>query len=803
MSFGYQVLGFGSKAAAAPAYLIPQSIRFNDDDDAYMHRTPDAAGNLQIWTYSVWFKRSNLTSVMNLFNAGASEDIAINAANQLIMNMGTCNFISTQVFRDPSAWYHLIVAVDTTNATAASRVRFYLNGVEITSFGTETNPAEDENLTVNSAVRHTIGANEGNTEEWDGYIADAHLVDGTVLAATSFGKLDTNGVWVPINYSGSYGTNGFHIKGATDSALGDDTSGNGNDYTTTGLTAADQMLDSPTDDVDNGVANFPTLSPLFRGADADVTPALSNGNLTITLAGATSGTRGSTMAIPTTGKWYFECTIDAAGSDHRKFGIITTDSGCLFDATENPPGFEAGDFALNMANGYKLNNDTGASYGAAATGGIVQMAVDMDNSKIWWGDDDTWYASGDPANGTNAAYTSLAAVEYYVVVNLNRDAIITVNFGQLSGDFEYAPPTGFKALCTANLPAPAIVDGSAHCQVEVFTGTGAENAITLSGNSAMNPDLAIFIDNDTDAIKRSVVDNVRGATKFLITDNNLVEATDTQGLKSFDTGGVTLGTDTEYNQDGGKHSMLTWAANGTGSSNESGSINTTATSANAAAGFSISTYTGSGTAATIGHGLSTAPSVIWVKKRTNDAQDWFIYHNKNTTAPATDYLTFESAATADLNTIWNDTAPTDDVFSIGTHTGVNDSGGSDTYVAYCFADVVGYFKAGSYVGNASANGPINHCGFRPKLIICKKASATGSWGVFDTSNGLYNADSYIQNAILDAPNLPGTQGIDFLSNGFKIRQSSSGFNANGATFVWMAFAENPFGGDGVSQARAR
>jgi hypothetical protein len=456
-----------------------------------------------------------------------------------------------------------------------------------------------------------------------------------------------------------------------------------------------------------------------------------------------------------------------------------------------------------MANGYKLNNDTGASYGAAATGGIVQMAVDMDNGKIWWGDDDTWYASGDPANGTNAAYTSLAAVEYYVVVSLNRDAIITVNFGQLSGDFEYAPPTGFKALCTANLPAPAIVDGSAHCQVEVFTGTGAENAITLSGNSAMNPDLAIFIDNDTDAIKRSVVDNVRGATKFLITDNNLVEATDTQGLKSFDTGGVTLGTDTEYNQDGGKHSMLTWAANGTGSSNESGSINTTATSANAAAGFSISTYTGSGTAATIGHGLSTAPSVIWVKKRTNDAQDWFIYHNKNTTAPATDYLTFESAATADLNTIWNDTAPTDDVFSIGTHTGVNDSGGSDTYVAYCFADVVGYFKAGSYVGNASANGPINHCGFRPKLIICKKASATGSWGVFDTSNGLYNADSYIQNAILDAPNLPGTQGIDFLSNGFKIRQSSSGFNELNKTFVWMAFAENPFGGDGVSQARAR
>jgi len=204
-------------------YTIEQSCRSNYDDSAYLSRTPRVAGNRRTWTYSVWFKRGNTTSVQNLFNAGASEDIAINAADQLIMNMGTCNYISTQLFRDPSAWFHLIVAVDTTQSTAASRVRFYGNGTEITAFGTETNPAQNEELAVNSATLHTVGANEGGTEEWDGYMADVHFIDGQQLAASDFGESDANGNWIPKEYSagivGSAATATF-AGGTTDATDG-------------------------------------------------------------------------------------------------------------------------------------------------------------------------------------------------------------------------------------------------------------------------------------------------------------------------------------------------------------------------------------------------------------------------------------------------------------------------------------------------------------------------------------------------------------------------------------------------------
>jgi len=222
----------GASGAVTAAYTIEQSCRFNDDDSAFLTRTPGVAGNTRTWTFSVWFKRGNITSVQNLFNAGASEDIAINAADQLIMNMGTCNYISTQLFRDPGAWFHLVVAVDTTQATAASRVRFYGNGTEITAFGTETNPAQNEELAVNSSTLHSIGSNEGGTEEWDGYMADVHFIDGQQLSPTSFGETDSNGQWSPIEFEeGSVGSAATVTHTATGTIQGT----NANVFTFSGL----------------------------------------------------------------------------------------------------------------------------------------------------------------------------------------------------------------------------------------------------------------------------------------------------------------------------------------------------------------------------------------------------------------------------------------------------------------------------------------------------------------------------------------------------------------------------------------
>ena len=336
----------------------------------------------------------------------------------------------------------------------------------------------------------------------------------------------------------------------------------------------------------------------------------------------------------------------------------------------------------------------------------------------------------------------------------------------------------------------AIPDGRTVMAATTYTGTGATQSISNAVNGvSMQPDWVWF--KRRGAVENHwLTDSVRGSTKGLFSNLTDAEATRTDQLTSFNSNGFTLGADAAgySNVSGQSYIAWQWKAGGTAVTNTAGSI-TSSVSANTTAGFSVVTYTGTGSAATVGHGLGVAPSMIFGKNRTSGTPGWPVYHASvgNTGA----LILNSTTATDTSSAYWNNTSPTSSVFSIGTGTSVNTS--TQNYVFYCFAPVAGYSAFGSYTGNASTDGPFVYLGFRPRFIMIKRSSGgTNSWEVRDTARDTYNTvdDRLFPNtsAAEDANN----EGVDFLSNGFKIRNSGSGCNASGETYIYAAFAENPF-----------
>ena len=316
---------------------------------------------------------------------------------------------------------------------------------------------------------------------------------------------------------------------------------------------------------------------------------------------------------------------------------------------------------------------------------------------------------------------------------------------------------------------------------KLWTGTGAENALTSVG---FEPDLTWIKRREVNSHR--LFDAVRGATKFLESDSTAAEVTDAQELKSFDSDGFTLGTATKVNASGGTYASWNWRANGSGSSNTDGSITSTV-SASTTSGFSIVTYTGTGANATIGHGLGTAPSVVICKQR-NATQQWINYHKA---IGATKYLHLNATdASATSSTVWNDTDPTSSVFSVGT--AVNCNGSGNTYVAYCFAEKKGFSKIGSYVGNGNADGAFIYTGFKPAMVIVKCSSAGSTdWVITDNKRGTFNpAGERLYPNLSSAEDASGDY-FNYFSNGFKFNENVNLWNTSGATYIYMAYAEEP------------
>ena len=291
-----------------------------------------------------------------------------------------------------------------------------------------------------------------------------------------------------------------------------------------------------------------------------------------------------------------------------------------------------------------------------------------------------------------------------------------------------------------------------------------------------------------------LTDSVRGALKRLRSEGTNAEDTLSGSLSSFDSDGFTVGNAGEVNSSSYNFVAWNWLAGGSASSNTDGSI-TSSVSANTTAGFSIVSYTATGSTATIGHGLGAVPNWILVKKRAGGtARDWAVYHSANTSAPETEILYLNNTdATADSSVYWNDTAPTSSVFTVGTGNEVNESSGN-TYIAYCFAEKKGYSKFGSYTGNGNADGTFVYTGFKPAFVMTKRSSNTENWYIIDNKRSPFNPPL---NAL--SPNLSHAEDTnatgriqDFLSNGFKLRTSDTAVNGSGDSYIYMAFAENPF-----------
>jgi hypothetical protein len=362
-----------------------------------------------------------------------------------------------------------------------------------------------------------------------------------------------------------------------------------------------------------------------------------------------------------------------------------------------------------------------------------------------------------------------------------------MNFGQRP--FAYTPPSGFVAVNTFNIPTSTIVKGNSYMDATLYTGNGSNRSITNA--AGFRPDL-VWGQARSAAYGSWLYDAVRGATKQIESFGTNAESTQSTMVTAFNSNGFNMGTDTAGNQSGVTFVAWQWQAGSSTVTNTSGTISAQVR-ANTTTGFSIVTYTGTGSNATVGHGLGVAPSMIMVKNRTTAGGNgiWRVYH---TSLGGTRYINLnETTAATTGSTVWNNTNPTSSVFSIGITGTVNDS--ANNYVAYCWAEIAGFSKFGSYTGNGSADGPFVFTGFRPKYILIKRtdSSTGGNWSVLDSSVNSFNVATNIL-----TPNTADAESnqnwLDLLANGFKVRYNAANqqINTNGGTYIYAAYAENPF-----------
>jgi hypothetical protein len=781
---------FGGGDSSGPAFPVQRSVRLRSSASAYFNRTLTTPTNNLKWTWSSWLKRGTFAT-NQLFSIGTSGTGADQAGIQFYLDSmsfyqtqtstGTMEFIktTTQVFRDPSAWYHIVIAYDSTDATAGNRIKIYVNGIQVTSFSTSTDPTLNLASRINSARVHDIGRYGSGINYTDGYLTEVNFVDGQALTPASFGSYNSNGVWQNIKYSGTYGTNGFYLNfqdnsAATAAAIGKDSSGNGNNWTpnnisvTAGVTY-DSMTDVPTLTSATN-ANFAVINPVNQSGQT-----ITNGNLTTQWSLTAAGQR-STFALDS-GQWYWEVTMTSIGNQ-TSTGIVRTDSSLTADFAV------AGSNAVSYLalNGNKILNGTSTSYGATfATGDVIGVAVDITNNTA------TFYKNGTSQGQITGL--SLSGFSWYVAsCNSNNQAsqIANYNFGQRP--FTYTPPTGFKSLNTFNLPDSTIPSGATQFAATTYTGVGSSLAIsnTVNGKS-FQPDF-VWVKGRSGATDHALYDSVRGTTKQLESNATAAETTEATGLTAFDSTGFTVGALAQMNTNTATYVGWQWKAGGTAVTNTSGSISSQV-SANPSAGFSIVTYTGTGVAATVGHGLNVAPRMIIVKTRTGTAREWVVGHS-SLSGGWNDFILLSNTAAKQTGiTTWNNTAPTSSVFSLGTGAGVNES--TILHVAYCFSEIAGYSKFGSYTGNGAADGVFVYTGFRPRYILYKNSAIASSWVIWDTTRSTYNVMG--QYLIAESSIAEGTAVIiDMLSNGFKLRTTDAASNGNTNNIIYMAFAENPF-----------
>ena len=828
-------------------------------------------------------------------------------------------FDTDAVFRDVSAWYHIVVAVDTTQSTNTNRFKLYVNNSQVTSFSSSTYPSQNHDTIVNTTNAHYIGQ-KNSSLYFDGYLTEYNFIDGSALTPSSFGETNAKtGQWIPKKPSVTYGTNGFRLNfsdnsGTTATTLGKDLSGNGNNFTPNNFVTGDAVKDSPTN-------NFCTLNPIGNNSGG----SLSNGSLQRDVTASVSSKVEGTFAV-SSGKWYWEVNVISGSGNFAMIGIKDISiNGHETDFWNNNSVY-----AYYGASGEKYNSGSNTSYGATYTNGdIIGVALDLDaGTLIFYKNNTSQGTAFSSLTGTYNAYVGTGLNAFVCVFNFGQDSTFAGNEtaqgntdGNGQGDFYYAPPSGYKALCSANLVDPTILLPNKHFDTLLWSGDGTANrAITgldfqpdwvwlksrtntdyhqrhdsnrgasagalfhVSAAEDPNYPLDSFDSNGFTTSEASDQQNTSGQNYVawnwdagetdgatyrvvVVSDsgnkyrfrNSANTATFAQsavvldlaegGTYTFDQsdstmsshpmklsttangthgGGTSYNTGVTYQLDGStvtesafvsgfssatsRKLIITVAAsaptlyyychyhsgmgssintNSTlGSSNFDGDLQSV-TKVNTTAGFSIVKWTSGGNLyKTVGHGLGVKPSIVILKARTT-SNNWFVYFD---VVDGTNDFMELSATNASLSAeSYSIVPPTSTVF--GTD-GAFVSGSSNIpHIAYVFSSVSSYSKIGKYKGNGNADGTFVFTGFRPAWVMLKRADSADHWIIKDskrnTRNDVFsNLGADIANAEFGSS--ANVQSADFLSNGFKLRGTDSGVNANNGTYIYLAFAESPF-----------
>jgi len=757
---------------SADTTTISNSLLFNTADNQYLSRTPSTDGSRQIFTLSTWLKRSLISANEYIFYAHFADTNAgnfqfrIDANGALFVRFySNANvFTSSQLLKDTSKWYHVVLNFDTTES-AGNRVKLWLDGVAVTK-ASGTEPGFEDVTAVNDTRSlHTFGGSARGTPlgQSNCYFAETHFVDGAVHEPTDFGNFDANGIWIPktVTAVSEYGVNGYYLDfsdNTSTTTLGEDSSGKGNDWTLNNFATTDQVIDSPTDNVPYNIS--------VQGGSITI----SEGNLKTSVSTDNRHARTS-MRLPPTGKWNWEAEIVVTNSNHG-ISIVNID----FPLTVANINY-TDSVTYHVAGGQVYaEGDGGTSYATAPVNDVVGVAFDSDTGRIWFRNSDGWLNSGDPAAGTGYVHTvsTWGQEDWFpaVISHGSANKQTYFNFGQRA--FTHTVPTGFSAM--------------------------TENNITVDDQNLESPDF-VWIKNRDQNDSHHLYDSVRGVLKAIYSDTNTLETDEPNGLLDFNKNGFTIGSEVEVNTSGEDYVAWCWKtgtsfnySGETGTIDSVGSVNTTS-------GVSIVTYTGSDVSMEerVKHGLSSAPEMIMVKSL-SASDSWAVYHKDLSTNNFLELNNAYAQASGSnprfLSGDYGTSTPTDTYFYVRNYSGSTTNDDSDNYVAYCFHSVEGLSKFGSYSGNNSTDGPFIYLGFRPALFMVKCINTTGSWYAYHTPVLDYNPMG-IQGQPLGW-DLAGTDTtadtswyIDALSNGVKIRNNSNFDNASNS-FIYMAFAENPF-----------
>jgi hypothetical protein len=798
--------------AVESAYEIEQSIIYNSASNSQMYFDPSSNFTSEtVFTFSTWVKRASTGASQRLLTAGYYTDannqsgmsIQFHSSDVLRVNLkrvggvtyNNQNIESAAVFRDPAAWYHILV---TRNGTA---IKGYVNGVEVLS-GTMT---ANSVVGIQNTYPVMVGVSSkptsspiGAYESFNGNLAETHFIDGTAKATSDFGETNEDtGQWIPKEYSGSYGTNGFYLKFVS-GALGTDSSGQGNTMTVANLANSDVVPDSPTN-------NFATMNPLvYRPANGS--QGYSEGNLKYGQPTANSWGFGFTTLNVKSGKWYAEmrCVSDVTGGVTA--GVSNVGHYGLQHFLGQNPQDATGQWILYMyytANTYSRFNGSLASetYSAFNSGQILGIALNADDKELSFYVDGTLQSSLGSSGVVDISTGGSANDEWSFFANTYYGAsgAMTWNFGQNSsflgtetptsnsdengvGAFHTTPPSGYLALCTANLPDPAIPLPEEHFNTVLYTGNETARSITGVG---FEPSF-VWIKERSASGSHRLFDQPRGVNKVLQSDAATAELDRTE-VTAFNADGFSLSDSVTVNQNGVTHVSWNWKGNGSGSTNTVGSLDAVV-SANAAAGFSIVTYTGNGSAQSIGHGLSKDLEFLVVKNRDANAS-WVV----QVSTTVNDYMYLNGTGGIQQSSIFglDITRSNDGTFYYG---GPNYMGANGVdYLAYCFHSIEGYSKIGFYTGNGSSEGPMVNTGFKPAWLMIKNTSNAQDWILFDNKRDPFNVTQQFLYPNLSAAEAAGGASVlDMVSNGFKLRGTTRNRNYNGDVYLFMAFADSPF-----------